>query len=409
MTFPLPLDPAAIRAHFPAFSQKELQDWHFFENAGGAYTAAPVLERLNRFYRQYKVQPYAPYPAAQEAGAAMDEGFARMAQILGVAPDWVHFGPSTSANAYVLAQAFGQKLDPGDAVIVTDQDHEANSGVWRRLKDRDIEVREWKIDPETGHLDPDRLNALLDAKVRLVAFPHVSNIIGEINPVSEICARIRDAGAFSIVDGVSFAPHGLPDVEALGADAYLFSAYKTFGPHQGVMTLSPALAEYLPNQGHYFNAGKTRLKFNPAGPDHAQIAAAAGIADYLETLAELAPASNAQTGTFARARAAMRAQEEALMAPLLAYLGQNSKLRLLGPKALDRRVPTFSLALERSGREAAAILAEQSIMAGGGHFYAVRLLQSLGLDPEHGVLRLSFVHYTDQADIEALIAALDRL
>lgn len=405
----LPIDAAAIRANFPAFQEGGLKGWHFFENAGGSYTARQVLDRLDQFYRSHKVQPYAPYPAALEAGAEMDQGYARLAQALGLDTQWLHLGPSTSANTYVLAQAFAGILQPGDAIIVTDQDHEANSGVWRRLEEDGIEIRQWKVGPQTGHLDPAALDELLDGKVRLVAFPHVSNIVGEINPVAEICAKVRAAGAVSVVDGVSYAPHGLPDVAALGADIYLFSAYKTYGPHQGVMTINPELAERLPNQGHYFNAAKTRLKFNPAGPDHAQIAAAAGIADYLEDLAKLAPSELSAGDPFATARHAMRAQEEALMAPLLDYLGQQNRLRLIGPAEITRRVPTFSLALEGDAFGAARELARHNIMAGGGHFYAVRLLESLGLDLARGVLRLSFVHYTDHADIAALIAALDRL
>ena len=156
---------------------------------------------------------------------------------------------------------------------------------WRRLADDGIALREWRIDPETGHLDPARLAPLLaDGKVRLVAFPHCSNVVAEINPVAEIVALAHAAGAVCCVDGVSYAPHGLPDVAALGADIYLFSAYKVYGPHQGIMAIREDLGMRLPEQGHYFNAGTLYKRFTPAGPDHAQIAASAGIADYFDAL-----------------------------------------------------------------------------------------------------------------------------
>jgi selenocysteine lyase/cysteine desulfurase len=184
----------------------------------------------------------------------MDEARARMAALLGVATEELHLGPSTSANTYVLAQAFRGLLAPGDAVVVTNQDHEANSGVWRRLAETGIEVREWRVDPATGALDAAGLARLLDGRVRLVSFPHCSNVLGQVNPVAEIAALAHGAGAAVCVDGVSYAPHGFPDVGALGADIYLFSAYKTYGPHQGVMVVRRDLAERLPNQGHYFNA-----------------------------------------------------------------------------------------------------------------------------------------------------------
>lgn len=180
------LDSKFVRNQFPAFAEPLLQGQAFFENAGGSYTCAQVVERLMRFYTQRKVQPYAPYAASMLGGAEMDEARIRMSAILGVEADELSFGPSTTQNTYVLAQAFGQMLQEGEAIIVTNQDHEANTGPWRRLVERGIEVREWSIDPETGHLDPLDLENLLDDKVRLVCFPHCSNVVGEINPVTEI-------------------------------------------------------------------------------------------------------------------------------------------------------------------------------------------------------------------------------
>jgi selenocysteine lyase/cysteine desulfurase len=278
------LDLEFVRAQFPAFSLPALREQSFFENAGGSYSCRQVIDRLTRFYRERKVQPYAPYAVAQIAGAEMDEARERMAAMLGVARDEVSFGPSTTQNTYVLAQAFAQWLKPGDAVIVTNQDHEANSGPWRRLGERGIDIREWKLDPDTGHLAIEGLKALLDERVKLVCFPHCSNVVAEINPVAAIAALAHAAGAVVCVDGVSYAPHGFPNVGALDADIYLFSAYKTYGPHQGVMVIRRALAEQLPNQGHYFNAGALTKRFTPAGPDHAQIAASAGVVDYVDAL-----------------------------------------------------------------------------------------------------------------------------
>lgn len=401
----LPLDSARVRALFPAFAEPVLKDQAFFENAGGSYTAQAVLDRLDRYYRQTKVQPYGRYATSQQAGEAMDLAFARMAAALNVPADWIHFGPSTSANTYVLAHAFGDWLRPGDVVIVTNQDHEANSGAWRKLAARGMELREWRVDPETGRLSLAALDALLDDKVRLIAYPHASNIVGEINPVAEISARARAIGAVTVVDGVSYAPHGLPDLAALGCDIYLFSTYKTYGPHQGLMAVRPELAAALPNQGHFFNENRPRYRLNPAGPDHAQVAASAGIADYLEALAALSPEPGADP--FRRAHALMRAQETALLAPLLAYLKSRNSLRLIGPAEAELRVPTLSLALDGPAQPIAERLGARGINVGGGHFYAWRLLEALGRDPLHGVLRISFVHYTTPHEIDRLIAALD--
>ncbi|WP_299356138.1 aminotransferase class V-fold PLP-dependent enzyme [uncultured Shimia sp.] len=402
------LDIDFVRDQFPAFEEPSLAGQAFFENAGGSYTCKPVIDRLTRFYHQRKVQPYAPYAAAQLAGAEMDEARTRLAQLMGVDTDEVSFGPSTTQNTYVLAQAFRQWLNPGDAIIVTNQDHEANTGPWRRLADEGIEVREWQIDPETGKLDTDKLENLLDDDVRLVCFPHCSNVVGEINPVAEISARAHAAGAFVCVDGVSYAPHGLPDVGAMGADIYLFSSYKTYGPHQGIMVMRRALGMTLPNQGHYFNADSLYKRFTPAGPDHAQIAACAGMADYVEALAD--HHGVAHFGPTERGVAVhnlMRDHENRLLQPVLDFAASRNSVRLLGPTEAENRAPTVALACEKSGEALAAALAEHGIMAGGGDFYAVRALQAQGIDPDKGVLRLSFVHYTSQAEIDKLLSALE--
>lgn len=402
----LPLDPARLRAHFPAFNQPDLQGQAFFENAGGSFTAQAVLDRLDHFYRATKVQPYGVYPASIAAGEAMNDSYERFAKALNISADWIHFGPSSSANTYVLGNAFAGWLKSGDAIIVTNQDHETNTGAWRRLARIGVEVREWKVDRETGRLALSALDNLLDSKVRLVAAPHCSNIAGEINPVAEIAARAHAVGAVAVIDGVSYAPHGLPDLAALGADIYFFSAYKVYGPHQGIMAIRPTLAAELPNQGHVFNDDKPRYRLTPAGPDHAQIAACAGVVDYFEAVAALAGPSQG-ADPYRRAHSAMRAQEIALATPLLDYLRRKNSVRIIGPDDPAERAPTVAIALSEPGAVVAKRLASHGIMAAGGHFYARRLLEGVGIDPDHGVLRLSFVHYTTPEEITRLIAALD--
>ncbi|MBL4812534.1 MAG: aminotransferase class V-fold PLP-dependent enzyme [Rhodobacteraceae bacterium] len=404
------MDSNWVRGQFEAFGAQELDGWAFFENAGGSYTCRAVTDRLTRYYRTRKVQPYAPYPASQAAGAEMDEARVRLAQMLGVPTGWLSFGPSTTQNVYVLAQAVRQWLKPGGVVIVTNQDHEANSGAWRRLADAGFELREWQLNPMSGTLELDDLAQLLDDKVQLVCFPHCSNVIGEINDVAAITALVHEAGARVCVDGVSYAPHGLPDVGALGADIYLFSAYKVYGPHQGLMVIKPDFAAALPNQAHHFNADTAYKRFTPAGPDHAQIAACAGMADYFEAFSAHhgGPATGAEAARFAHDL--MRAQEVDLLQPLLDYLAGRNDLRLLGPRDAGMRAPTVAVALtsKTRGAEAAAVaLAEHKIMASGGDFYAHRPLKALDIDPQSGVLRLSFVHYTSQDEVSQLMAALD--
>ena len=405
------LDMTFIRSQFPAFASPVLSSHAFFENAGGSYPCVQVVQRLHRFYTDRKVQPYGPYPGAQAGGAEMDEARTRLAAMMNVRREEVSFGPSTSANTYVLAQAVRQWLRGSDgAIVVTNQDHEANSGVWRRLADDGIEVREWQLDPATGSLDPEALRKLLaDGRVRLVAFPHCSNVIAEINDVAAICAIAREAGARTVVDGVSYAPHGFPDATALGCDVYLFSAYKTFGPHQGIMVLREAFGMELPGQAHFFNHGTLYKRHTPAGPDHAQIAACAGMADYVDAVAAAHGIGGDAAARNTAVHDLMRAQEVAVIAPLLDYLAGRNDVRLLGPRDATRRAPTVAVELDRAAEPVSEELGRNGIACWAGDFYAVRPLAALGIDRAKGVLRMSATHYTSAEDVARLIAALDRV
>jgi cysteine desulfurase family protein (TIGR01976 family) len=403
------LDLGFVRSQFPAFAQPSLANQAFFENAGGSYPCAQVVNRLHEYYLRLKVQPYYAFPASTEAGEWMDASRNELARYLGVAADEVHFGPSTSQNTYVLAQAFAKLLKPGDEVIVTDQDHEANSGVWRRLQAQGLTIKEWHVDSGTGMLDVSQLDKLFTDRTRLLAFPHASNLVAHINPVAQITAKARAAGITTVVDGVSWAPHGLPDVQELGADVYLFSLYKTYGTHQGLMVVRRPLLERLTNEGHYFNASQPSKRLTPAGPDHAQIAAAQGIAEYFDALDRHHGGDDPANGP-QRVRDLLRAAEGPLLSELLSYLKSRKGLRVLGPTDSAQRAATVSFLPDTiDPAEVVRQLAERGFMAGNGNFYAVRLLEAMGVDSTRGAVRVSFVHYNSMQEITRLIQALDSI
>lgn len=397
-----------IRAQFPAFDQPHLRGWAFFENAGGSYPCRQVVDRLMRFYTQNKVQPYYPYPASSRAGELMDEAYARMAGYLGCDPMEIHFGPSTTQNVYVLARALRPLWEEGDEIIVSCQDHEANAGAWRRLGQHGLNVVEWHVDPVTGVLDPGGLSRLFTDRTRLVAYPHCSNIIGHVNPVKEISAMARSRGAITVVDGVGWAPHEIPDVKSLGADIYLFSAYKTFGPHLGVLYAGRNLLEQMENQAHFFKADSLRHKITPAGPDHAQVAAAAGMADYFDTIYEHHFDIEAKPQERREALNRMfRDHESGLLKPLLEFLSSREDVRIVGPETMEDRAPIVSiLPLEKTPGQVYNALTKHQLMTGMGHFYAVRPLRDMKLPTDPGVIRLSFVHYTTPEEIQQLVDGL---
>lgn len=405
------LDTDWVRAQFPAFDEPDLRGWVNAQNAGGSYRCRQVLDLLLAFHRRTAVQGGTHFPAGAHQQAAMDATAPALARWLGVQPDEVHVGPSTTALTYAVGRAFASVLGPGDAVVVTDQDHEANSGAWRRLADVGVEVREWRVDPDTGRLALADLDPLLDDDVALVACPHVSNVVGEVNPIAEVAVRAHEVDAVAIADGVAAAPHGLPDVAALGVDAYLFSSYKVYGPHQGVLAMRRELADRLPNQGHVFNADQVTKKFVPAGPDHAQVAALAGVVDYLDALVDHHRSGDGARGDGRDDRdawaAVLHAHEHQLVSRLLDVVVDRPGVRVVGPTEAATKVPLLALVADRPAQELAAELAAHDVMAAAGHFYAPRLVDALGVDPDVGVLRLSLVHYNTLAEVDHLATALD--
>ncbi len=405
------LDINFIRQQFPAFSEPSLEGFAHFENAGGTYACGQMVDLLDRYYRETKVQPYYGFEPSHVAGQQMDRARERMAEWLNVATDEVHFGPSTSQNTYVIAQALRQYLKPGDEIIVTNQDHEANVGAWRRLEAEGFVIREWQVDPETAELNPADLDKLLNDRTRVVAFTHCSNIVGSVHPVREWTDKIHAAGALAIVDGVSYAGHGLPDVDALGADIYLFSLYKVYGPHLGVMVMRTAVNEQLPYQGHFFNEDHPTDRFTPAGPDHAQIASVNGVIDYFEAVYSHHFGGDEVTATkkTSAVRALFQHAERRNLQPLLDFISNRQGVRLIGKAVTKHRAPTVSLTVEgRDPAEIAAELASQKIGIGNGNCYAYRIMEALGIPPDEGVVRLSLVHYTRAEEVSRLIEALDR-
>ncbi len=404
------LDINFVRSQFPAFSEPSLYGWAFFENAGGSYPCKQVVNRLTDFYKRTKVQPYYPYPASIKAGELMDSAYERMAAYLNVDPSEVHFGPSTTQNVYVLANAMRPMWHDGDEIIVSCQDHEANAGAWRRLAERGIKVLEWHVDSDTGLLSVETLKKLMSTRTKMVAYPHCSNVIGQINPAGAINKIAHKHGAIAVIDGVGYAPHGFPDLQELQTDVYMFSTYKTFGPHLGMMYLSDDLMGKMENQAHFFKEGITRNMFTPAGPDHAQIASVNGILDYFDSLYEHHFKDNASSPQRNSAlRKMFREHETGLLTKLLDFLRSRDDIWILGSDQPADRLPIVSVIPKNmSVMELYEKLTRHNLMLGFGHFYAVRPLMDMDIDLEPGVLRMSFVHYTNQDEIDQLINGLKK-
>ncbi len=404
------LDTDFARRQFPAGRW----EWAFFENAGGAFVPQAVIDRMTAYMSENQVQPGYPAAPSREAAERIDAAGRRMAEMIGAGEDELVIGPSTSANVYVLARALAPLWAPGDEILVSELNHEANSGPWRRLVAGGLKIVDWPVTAEAAP-DMDALERLLNGRTRLVAFPHVSNITGELNDAAAVAARARAAGALTCVDGVAAAPHRAADPQALGADFYLLSFYKVFGPHLGGMYGRRERLLDARGQSHYFFAPDDAAHgLNPAGPCHESVAALAGIADYLEALAahHFDPPPAGFRARVAALFGLFAEHEERLAARFMDFARSKRRLRLIGPAAHDRavRVPTFSFQVEGMASAAVpAALARERIAVASGHFYARRLLERLGVaDPDDGVVRCSMAHYNTLEEVDRLTAALDR-
>ncbi|HJM27750.1 MAG: aminotransferase class V-fold PLP-dependent enzyme [Acidimicrobiales bacterium] len=407
------LDLDFVRAQFPVFSHPESASWAHLENAGGSYVPDHVISLLQDFFVASKVQPYWEFGPSAKAGEAMDRSLELLPATFNANKGQVHFGPSTSQNTYVLAQALRPNWNVGDEIIVTNQDHEANIGVWRRLEMTGINVIEWGVDPETGLLDISEVRNLINDKTRLLAVTHASNLAATINPISELAEMVHSVDGVLVTDGVSFAPHAAVDVKELGCDVYLYSTYKTFGPHVGLMFTSDAILERVTNQGHFFNSEKPTALLTPAGPDHAAIAACAGMIDYYDDIfRHHFPGSSEVTlrERITKVFELFGQHEQRLMTPLVDYIISQDDFRLIGSRSSDHNVRAPTVAFHshsRSSEEIYSALVKAGVSCGHGNFYAHRLVEAVGLDPEDGVVRLSLVHYNTNEEVDKALNALD--
>jgi cysteine desulfurase family protein (TIGR01976 family) len=404
------LDVDYCRSFFPPLENGEV----YFENAGGSYASRQVIDALDGYMRECQCQPGWRFASSRSARARLDRSHNLMAEAINADRDEIVIGPSTTLNVYVLAHALAPLLPPGSEIVVTNQDHEANGGAWRRMADAGVVVREWRVDPRTGDLDVEALDALLSERTKLVCCPHVSNIVGSMNDVGAITAKAHAVGAMVCVDGVAAVAHKLPDMKALDVDFYLFSVYKMYGPHLAVMYAKREHIEAAANQNHFFHEGNVPEKLHPGGLTYESAASMAGIVDYLEAVYahHFGAEDNDLRARLGKVYALFQDQESSLMARALEYLAGRSDIRLIGRDSSDaaRRAPTFSITVAgREPGEIAVQLAERDICVGHGHFYGYRCVDALGIDPAKGVLRFSMVHYNTLEEVDKLTAALDAI
>lgn len=401
----MPLDLDFVRSQFPGLQSGVA----FFDNAGGSQVLKPVADRIADYLLNTNVQLGASYDHSQKASERLVEARSKIARMINASrPAEVVLGASTTVLMRFLAISMAKQFSPGDEIILTVFDHESNIGPWLTLEERGVVFKFWTIDRETFAIDLAELDRLMTPRTKLVCVTHTSNILGAITPVADIARFVHERGAKICVDAVAYAPHRAVDVTGWDVDYYVFSFYKTYGPHFAVLYGRYEHLLELDGLYHYFyGKDKVPMKLEPGNTNYELAWGCTGIVDYLDQLG----GGTGDRAAIERAFEDIAAHEEVIGERLLEYLRDRNDVRIIGSRSADRatRVPTISFRVE--GKDPASVVHRvdgDRIGIRYGDFHSRRLIEHLGLAEEGGVIRVSMVHYNTVDEVDRLVASLDR-
>jgi cysteine desulfurase family protein (TIGR01976 family) len=404
-----------IRADFPALCREV--NGHpaaFFDGPAGSQVPRQVIERVADYLAHHNANTGGDFATSRETDAMIAEARGRMAALLG-APDGrgVVFGANMTTLTFSLSRSLRHTWGPGDEVVVTELDHQANVAPWvRAAQECGAAVRVVPFHHESCTLDLDALEAALSPRTRLVAVGWASNAVGSITDVARVCELARGAGALTFVDAVHYAPHRVMDVQAIGCDFLACSAYKFFGPHIGVLWGREALLRELVPYKVPPATDESPGRWETGTLSHEGIAGAAAAVDWIASLGA-AEGRGGSTGLRERVMAGMRvieAVEQPLMELLLEGLAGIRGARVHGPPAGHPRTPTVALTLEGvAAPDIARRLAEVGVFCWAGDFYASTVIDRLGLRERGGVVRIGLAPYNSAGEVDRLLAALRAL
>ncbi|MEV0279656.1 cysteine desulfurase-like protein [Streptomyces sp. NPDC050610] len=394
-------DAAAIRAMYPA-----LRDGYaYLDGAAGTQVPTAVTDAIAAAYRNGIGNAGGPFPASHRSEAIVAEARSAVADLVGGEPGGVVLGPNATTLVYRFAQALAETWRPGDRIVLSRLDHDANVRPWVQAAARaGAEVRWAEADPATGELPVGQYDTLLDERTRLVAVTAASNLLGTRPDVAAITAKAHAAGALTFVDGVHATPHGPTDIREIGADFYITSAYKWSGPHIGALVAAPELLDTLRPDKLLPAPDDVPDRFETGTPPYADLAGITAAVDHLAALAAPDPALSRRRRLLA-SMAAVETYERELFARLLHGLEELPYVTLYGKPARRTATAYFRVA-DRTPREVAEHLAGQGVNVWHGHNYAWELTGALGLRESGGAVRAGLVHYNDRSDVDRLLAAV---
>jgi cysteine desulfurase family protein (TIGR01976 family) len=403
---------ARVRADFPVFERQiGGRSIAFFDGPGGSQVPRQVGDAVRDYLLMHNANTHGFFATSEETDAIITGAREAMAAFLNApSPREVAFGANMTTLAFHLSRSLGREWGPGDELIVSQLDHQANVAPWVRMaEDRGMTVHLVPFCPERFTLDLDALERALSPRTRLVAVGAASNAIGTVNDVARVAQLARQAGALSFVDAVHYAPHRLPDVQAIGCDFLACSAYKFFGPHVGILW---GRAEHLERLTPYkvppaSNASPERWETGTL--NHEGIAGTAAAVDWIASLSSHGPGNNRRV-RLEDAYAAIHAHETELFARLHGELSAIPGVRVYGPAADGQRTPTAGFTIEGiSPDEAARRLGAEGVFVWNGDFYATTVCDVLGLSDCGGLIRAGVAPYTTGEDVDRLVDGVRRL
>ena len=395
----------AIRARFPALERKHGgYPIAYFDGPGGTQVPREVVDAMGEYLLRHNANTHWHYPTSHETDQLIADARAAVADFLNGSPNEIAFGANMTTLTFHLARALGRGWGPGDEVIVTELDHHANVAPWRALeRERGITVRSVPFALETGQLDWPALERAMGGKTRLLAIGGASNALGTVNDVGAAAALARGVGALTFVDAVHYAPHVLPDVQALGADFLAWSAYKVYGPHVGVVWGRQDRLEALDVPKLDPAPTQAPEKLETGTQNHEGIA---GVKAAIEFLASLAPPGQSRRARLAATSAALHRRGQALSRRLWDGLEGIGGVRRFGPAPGLPRTPTVSFAVAgRSSAEVARACAAHGVFVSNGDFYATTVVERLGYG-EEGLVRAGCACYTTPEEVDRLLGCV---
>lgn len=429
MSLPISEAPASfnvelVRSRFPALSCR-VGGSHpvYFDNPGGTQVPWGVVQAMNRTLINANANLGGAFETSRGADAIMAEARRAMADFLNApSPDNIVFGPNMTTLTMAFTRAIGKTLQAGDEIVVTHLDHDGDIAPWLLIaEDHDLTVRWVEVRREDCTLDMASLEAQINERTKVVAVGYASNAVGTINDVQKVVALARQAGALSFIDAVQYAPHGPTDVQALDCDFLVCSPYKFFGPHLGVMYGKTEHLERLPAYKVRPASNKAPNRWETGTQNHEGLAGLKAAIDYLawigvafgEPYRERFPAFEGRAANLKAGMTAIAEYEKTLSHRMIEGLAGVKGITVRGitdVERLDERVPTFAFTVDgKTPREVAEALGDAHIYVWNGDYYALAIMEWLGLQEQGGMVRVGPVHYNTAAEVDRFLDALARI